>query len=332
MTAGLGTGDGLAIPRPQCSDVSPSEQIVGRSEELLDALALARRVAATDLPVLIVGETGTGKELVAQLVHHASGRKGPMVSIDCGALPEELGESLLFGHRRGAFTGAVQQTDGLIASAEDGTLFMDELSNLSLGGQAMLLRAIETRHIRRLGDARSRAASFRLVATAQDSLTDLLQGGRFRADLMQRVSGVLIRLPSLRERGNDVAVLAHHFASQHGLSLQADACRDLVRCDWPGNVRELRATVARCALFSAGDEIGREAVRLALTTGPASLVKGCSAVGDPAEAAELRALCSEFGGDADRIAAALNVSRATLYRRLRARRLRLREFRVEASA
>lgn len=320
------------VGRPAGHRNGDAGEIVGRSPALLESIALAKRVGTTDLPVLIVGETGTGKELIAELIHEASRRRGPFVPIDCGALPEGLGESLLFGHRRGAFTGAVHQTDGLIMSAENGTLFMDELGSLSLGGQAMLLRALETKQIRRLGDLRARPATFRLVATAHDDLPDLLRSGRFRPDLLQRVSGVLIRLPSLRERGGDIEVLAHHFARAHGLHVHADATALLSERAWPGNVRELKATVARCALFATGTEIREQDVQLALENGPASVADRRAAPPEPAGVAELRALYREHGGDAARMAAALGVSRSTVYRRFRAANLHPSELRADVVA
>ncbi len=306
-------------------------EIIGSSPGIVAALARARQVAPTDLPVLIVGETGTGKELLARLVHQASGRPGPLVDVDCGALPDELIESLLFGHRRGAFTGAVEHSRGLIPEAHQGTLFMDELGSLSPRGQAKLLRVLETGAVRRVGEAGSHVVDFRLVATAQVELSDLIRSGHFRQDLMQRVSGVVIRLPSLGDRGNDVPLLARHFAQSEGLSMDDEAVSILARREWPGNIRELKWMVARSVLCAADGRIGKAAVEIALEMGPrqrTALEDVRAPVGD---AMHLRALCREHSGDPDEVARAMGISRSTLYRRVRQAGLDLRAFKRSAA-
>jgi len=303
--------------------------IVGSCPAIRAAVELARRAAPTDMPVLIIGETGTGKELLAHLVHHGGARTGRLVAVDCGALPDELVESLLFGHRRGAFTGAVEHSPGLMAEAEAGTLFMDELGSLSLRGQSKLLRALETGDIRRVGESKVRRVNFRLVATAQRGLSEMVEQGRFRGDLVQRLAGVVIQLPRLRDRGEDVALLAHHFADREGLSLEPDALSLLTRREWPGNVRELRWTMARCALFADDGVVSSHTVGAALEIGPAQLEAGARANGRHREI-ELRAVCEAHRGDAAEVARALGIGRSTLYRRLNRAGLRLRTFRARA--
>jgi len=304
-----------------------SVEIIGSSPAVVSAVALARHAAITDIPVLIVGETGTGKELLARLVHHASGRAGDLVAVDCGALPEDLMESLLFGHRRGAFTGAVEHSRGLICDADQGTLFMDELGSLSHRGQSKLLRVLETGVVRRVGESRSQMVGFRLVATAQKGLGDRVREGTFREDLMQRVAGIVIRLPSLRERGNDVSMLARHFAVTAGAELEDAAVELLSQRAWPGNVRELKWTVTRGALFAKEGRIDEAAINMALKMGPDQLdADGTHRAGE-VDVLALRTLCKTHGGDADRVAQAMGVGRSTLYRHLRRAGISLHDFR-----
>jgi len=303
-----------------------SPRIVGRSPALLAAIDLARRIAPTDIPTLIVGETGTGKELLAQLIHAESERSGSLVDVDCGAIPEGLIESVLFGHRRGAFTGAVTESRGLIAESADGTLLLDELSSLPAWAQPKLLRALETGAVRRVGDARSRRVRFRIVATAQHSIGELVRKGRFRGDLVQRVAGIVIRLPSLRDRLGDVPLLAEHFARERGVAMTSDCGEFLSTQDWPGNVRQLQWMITRAAFLCSAGTIDGAALRAAAETGlqplvaaePSGLADGIS---------ELRALCRECMGDPDEIALAMGIGRSTLYRKLREAGLTLRRFR-----
>jgi DNA-binding NtrC family response regulator len=319
-----------------CGDVQPeivphvagrgtALPIVGRSPALLAALDTARRLAATSLPILIVGETGTGKELIARYVHQASGRQGPLVDVDCGALPDDLMEALLFGHRRGAFTGAVDHHEGIIENADGGTLFLDELGSLPLRGQAKLLRVLETGEIRRVGATRTRSVDVRVVSTMQEDASKLLADGLFRPDLMQRVAGAVIRVPPLSERPDDVVPLARHFSASSNRRLEPDA--EALLCDrpWPGNVRELRWTIERAALFAVDGGIGSAAVAEALEIGPGMLLGEQSAPRN-GRITELRAACRRYRGDADRVAAALGIGRSTLYRWLREARLELRTF------
>jgi transcriptional regulator with PAS, ATPase and Fis domain len=305
--------------------------IIGSSPAVVTAVSMARKAASTDIPVLIVGETGTGKELLARLVHEESGRSGSLVAVDCGALPDELIESLLFGHRRGSFTGAVDNSRGLIAEADYGTLFMDELSSLSLRGQSKLLRVLETGAVRRVGDARSEVVGFRLVSTAQIGVAEMVGQGTFRDDLMQRVAGLVIRLPSLRERAEDIGLLAGHFASAEGLEMADEALALLSEREWPGNVRELKWMVARSALFATDGRIDAAAVDTALQMGPSQLISQVEEK-PGIDTMRLRALCETHSGDADEVARAMGIGRSTLYRRLRSAGLSLNSFRRRAAS
>nr|WP_249146248.1 sigma-54 dependent transcriptional regulator [Bradyrhizobium diazoefficiens] len=214
-------------------------------------------------PVLILGETGTGRELVARALHFGGPRaKQPFVSINCAALPEQLVESELFGHERGAFTGASEKKIGLFQAAEGGTLFLDEIGELPLPQQAKLLKAIEDKAIRPLGSVRDRALNVRFVAATNAALEERSRQAEFRGDLLYRLNTITIDVPPLRKRGDDIVMLAEHFMTEcqrrYGrarLSLAPEAKRALLQYPWPGNVRELRNVIEQACLMCARDLI-----------------------------------------------------------------------------
>ncbi|WP_431051648.1 sigma 54-interacting transcriptional regulator [Roseateles sp. L2-2] len=240
-----------------------SPQLVGRAPAFLQALSLIGRMARYDAPVLIVGETGTGKELAARAIHYQSERRdAPFVPLNCGAVPETLIESELFGCERGAFTDARQARSGLIAAAEGGTLFLDELDSLPLRAQVTLLRFLQDYRYRPVGGTRECSGDVRVVAAASPRLHELLETGAFRDDLAFRLNVLLLEMPPLRDRPGDARVLAEHFiarhARQHALPPRALAagCIDwIARHAWPGNVRELDNRVQRALMLSDGDEL-----------------------------------------------------------------------------
>ena len=249
--------------------------IVGRSPRLTTALALAEKVARHPSTVLVTGESGTGKELVARYIHDASPRAAaPFVAVNCGAMPEALLESELFGHAKGAFTGATTERDGLFAEANGGTLFLDELGELPMPLQVKLLRALQEGEVRRVGDSVSRSVDVRLVAaTARDLEADVADG-KFRSDLYYRVNVVRIHLPALRERTEDVPELVRHFIDRFnrrlGLQVEgatAPAMRALMEYPWPGNVRELENVIERAMVLAEGSHLGVEQLP-ALSTAP----------------------------------------------------------------
>jgi two-component system response regulator AtoC len=240
--------------------------IVGRSPKLAQALALAGKVARHPSTALITGESGTGKELIARHIHDASPRAAnTFVAVNCGAIPEALLESELFGHTRGAFTGATAERQGLFEDADGGTLFLDELGDMPLPLQVKLLRALQEGEVRRVGDNASRTVDVRVVAaTARDLESDVAEG-RFRADLYYRVNVVRIHLPALRERTEDIPELVRHFIDRYNKRLglrvtgvTAAAMRALVEYPWPGNVRELENCVERAMVLTDGEQIGVE--------------------------------------------------------------------------
>lgn len=240
--------------------------MVGKSSVITEMLETMRKIAPTDATVLISGESGTGKELVARGVHQWSRRSSqPFVPVDCAALPENLLESELFGHERGAFTGAIASRPGLFELAHTGTLFLDEVAELPLPLQAKLLRALEARQVRRLGGRHVIEVDVRLVAATNRDLTKAMEAGLFREDLFYRLNVIPLHVPSLRERKEDIPLLAMHFlrhASPGGVTFpqgfSPQAILLLEGYPWPGNVRELKNAVERARALANSEDIGPE--------------------------------------------------------------------------
>ncbi len=240
------------------------EGLVGHSPAMRRVFDVLRQVAPTTATVLVLGESGTGKELIARALHNNSNRKdGPFVAVNCAALSEGLIESELFGHTKGAFTGAVSAKEGRIVYADGGTLFLDEVGDMPLSTQAKLLRVLETREVLPVGGNQTRKVDVRLVAATNRDLKAMAKRAEFREDLLFRLQVVTIDLPPLRERAGDVPMLVDHFiselASQHGRSVRGispEARTLLVRYDWPGNVRELRNVIENMVLLARGEVLG----------------------------------------------------------------------------
>ena len=237
-----------------CRRMERAETFVGQSNAVLDAIERASRAAALNRPVLVIGERGTGKELVAERLHHLSPRwAGPLVTMNCAALPENLIEAELFGHEAGSFTGAAKTRHGRFEEADGGTLFLDELATLSSPAQDRLLRAVEYGEITRIGASKPVSVDVRIVAATNEHLPTLVEQGRFRADLLDRLSFEVITLPPLRSRQGDVPLLAEHFGRRMAAELEwpnwpgfsPRAMAELEAYRWPGNVRELRNVVER---------------------------------------------------------------------------------------
>ncbi len=300
----------------------PKEGMIGRSAPFQQLCQMISRVAPSPSMVLIEGETGTGKELVASAVHKESGRTGPFVPVNCGAISSELIESELFGHLKGAFTGAQQAREGLFSYADGGTLFLDEISEMPLPLQAKLLRVLEEKTIRPVGGEREIAVDVRIVAATNRDLTKEKDEGRFRADLFYRLNVVTLLIPPLRERREDIVPLVEYFtqvlAGQLGLQdvpFDLSDFRELEAYSWPGNVRELKNMVERCLL------LGRF---------PSELLKpgksdNSSVAGYPvswtleeAEKDHIRKVLARSGENKTQAARILGVSRKTLTRKLHA--------------
>jgi transcriptional regulator with GAF, ATPase, and Fis domain len=236
------------------------DQLVTRSAKMRELCSIVRQVSSSDVSVLILGETGVGKELLAHAIHRHSGRsRRPLFTLNCAAIPENLVESELFGYQPGAFSGAVTSKPGLFEAANGSTLFLDEIGDLPRVAQAKLLRVLETGEVARLGSVRPARVDVRIVAATNRNLHANIAAGDFRADLFYRISGLTLTIPPLRERPEDIQALAEHFAarSPRGAAPQftADAMQALLRHDWPGNVRELRSVVERALLLTTDQRI-----------------------------------------------------------------------------
>lgn len=234
--------------------------IIGRSPKMQEIFSIISRIAKTTSTVLISGESGTGKELIARAIHYNSGRRGKFVSINCGALPETLLESELFGHERGAFTGAIREKKGLFHEADRGTIFLDEIGETSTAMQIKLLRVLQERVVRKVGSNVESPVEVRVIAATNRDLSDSIQKGTFREDLFYRINVIPITLPPLRQRREDIPLLVDHFIEKYSESLggpkkkiSSDAMRAVEKYHWPGNVRELENVVERMIALEASD-------------------------------------------------------------------------------
>jgi len=316
------------VAPPQAAD---DASLIGRSPPLLRMTSLLQRVAPTQTTVLLLGESGVGKEQVARYLHHYSSRAhGPFVVIDCAALGESLIERELFGHEKGSFTGASQRTRGLFEAAHGGTLFIDEIGELPLPLQARLLRALETGAIRRIGGTDYVKVDVRIVAATNRDLRQMVADGLFRQDLYYRLSAFPITVPPLRERKDDIPRLAEHFLSRmedadRHLPLSAEAIEALLAYDYPGNVRELRNVVERAAILACDDALSPAHVvfdeprRASVSPARRTVAAALPRERRPARATDddIAQALRECGGHRADAAARLGISERTLYRRLR---------------
>jgi len=313
--------------------------LIGDSTAMREAYRVIRRAGPTDANVLITGESGTGKELAARALHAESRRRsGPFIALNCSALPAELIESELFGHMRGAFTGAHRDREGLFEAANGGTLFLDEIGDFALPGQAKLLRVLEERQIVRVGATRPIATDVRVVAATHQPLDHLAAEGNFRADLLYRLRVVTLELPPLRERRADIPTLAAHFladlATRHGrtiTSLSEPVRRALLAYDWPGNVRELRNAIERAVVLAEGDTLELNDLPTQITGSAAPLRPAEAALAElPFAEARARAMeafdrsfliaaLERHGGNVSQTARALDLHRQSLQKLLRRR-------------
>ncbi|MDQ2644003.1 MAG: sigma-54 dependent transcriptional regulator [Myxococcota bacterium] len=306
------------------------EDILAKSGSMQDIFRTIAKIADYKTTVLVTGESGTGKELVARAVHRRSSRRGgPFVAVNCGAIPENLLESELFGHKKGAFTDAVQDRRGLFEEAHTGTLFLDEIGELPLGLQVKLLRVLEDEKIRRLGEARDLQVDVRIVAATHRDVAAETKAGRFREDLFYRLNVLHIHVPPLRERRDDVPLLIEHFVAKNNTRLgtgirgiDTEARRLLYEYAWPGNVRELENTIERAMVLAEGEQIvaadlperireARDAVQLHLASGELSVKKTMRVI----EEILIRRALQKTKGNRTRAAEVLEIShRALLYK------------------
>ena len=306
------------------------EQILAKSSNMQDIFRTISKIADYKTTVLITGESGVGKELVARAIHQRSSRRGgPFVAVNCGAIPENLLESELFGHKKGAFTDAVQDRRGLFEEASTGTLFLDEIGELPLGLQVKLLRVLEDEKIRRLGETRDLKVDVRIIAATHRDLMAETKAGRFREDLFYRLNVLPIHVPPLRERREDIPLLIDHFTTRNNTrlgttvrGLDTEARRLLYEYPWPGNVRELENTIERAMVLCESDQItapdlpervreARDPIQMQLTSGELSVKKTVRVI----EEVLIRRALQKTKGNRTRAAEVLEIShRALLYK------------------
>jgi two-component system response regulator HydG len=302
---------------------------IGTSRGFLEVLELAETVAPTDSTILLSGESGTGKEVLARYVHTLSGRAdGPFFSINCGALPESLLESELFGHVKGSFTGAVKDKEGLLVAARGGTFFLDEIGEMTPALQVKLLRALQEREVIPVGATEAVAVDVRIIAATNRDLEEEIRRGAFRSDLYYRLNVIALHLPPLKERREDIPLLAHHFLTRLGEkdpesgvpTLSEEARGALLEYDWPGNVRELENALERAAVVSEGGEIRTEHLPERVIEPPmARLVDEEPPANPPMEVIErayIEWVLRAEGGNKSRAAEVLGIDPSTLYRKL----------------
>ncbi|MCA1664369.1 MAG: sigma 54-interacting transcriptional regulator [Myxococcales bacterium] len=339
--APLAIGEGFHIGKFSFVVVRAPRALARSTQHAADALVVAdpkaaaagsliADIALTGMNALVLGETGVGKEVLADTLHRLSRRQGAFVRVNCAAIAPALIESELFGHEKGAFTGAAQSRVGLLEAAEHGTVFLDEVGELPLVAQAKLLRAIETREVTRVGGVRPIALDVRFVAATNRDLASEVAAGQFRSDLYFRLNGVTLLIPPLRERRDQIGPLALGFLAaalaQRGSTrtpqLAADALAHLRAYDWPGNVRELKAVVERAVVLARGGEVRTEQLTLGRRSSPARVEAAPAADGlglDPGERderARIVAALAECNGNQTRAAKRLGISRATLVNKL----------------
>ena len=310
------------------------ENIIAESPAMRRVCEIISRVARTDATILITGESGTGKELVAQAIHAHSARRGrKFLPINCAALPEPLLESEMFGHVKGAFTGATSSKEGLFEAASGGTIFLDEIGSMPAGVQAKLLRVLQDRQVRKVGSNESTAVDVRVIAATNDKLENMIAEQRFREDLYYRLSVIPIEIAPLRDRREDILPMVRHFIRSEirdhkelpGISPEAELSFE--RYDWPGNVRELQNAVRHVLAFASNGMIKREDLPAKVIDATVSLGPEPSATGDlkgyslrhflrAKEREYLGRVLESFQGDKEKTAKALNISLATLYRKL----------------
>jgi len=268
-------------PDGGATNITPGPRLIGRSQAMQQLREMIARVARSQAPVHIYGESGTGKELVARLIHDSGARsEGPFVAVNCGAIPTELMESELFGHKRGSFTGAVADKKGLVQSAEGGTLFLDEVADLPLHMQVKLLRVVQEKTVRPVGESREETVDVRILSATHKNLAQLVAEGRFREDLFYRINVIEMRVPCLRERPEDVPILAESILARLGHRMKTEtpqltpeAMQILTSYNFPGNVRELENVLERAVTLCAGGVITAENIRVRTAVRPVPEVR-----------------------------------------------------------
>jgi DNA-binding NtrC family response regulator len=297
------------------------KELIGKSKIFTDVLKLVEKIAKTDSTVLVAGESGTGKELIAREIHLKSPRKGEFVSINCGALPETLLESELFGHKKGSFTDAYRDKDGLFKVANAGSLFLDEISETSPAIQVKLLRVLQEKEVVPIGGTKPIKVDVRLIASTNQDLRELVKKGKFREDLYFRINVIPVRVPPLRERKSDIKILVDHFLKMYckrfNLSLKKispDSLKILSDYDWPGNIRELENVIERAVVLGEKKEIGPDDLPM-LASSPAIAPKKSIKA---AELGRIMEVLEETNWNKSKAAKILGIHLSTLYRKMEA--------------
>ncbi len=306
--------------------VGEAPRMIGRSAVFQHAIQQASQVARSDVAVLLSGESGTGKELLAAHIHRESPvGSGPFIKVNCAAIPTELIESELFGHEKGAFTGAASMRRGKFELADGGTIFLDEVGDLYDASQAKLLRILQDGELQRVGGEQPIRVSVRVVSATNRRLDELIAAGKFREDLFYRLSVVPIRVPALRERVEDIGELVTYFLGEfcarnnfRRREIDADVIAVLERYHWPGNVRELRNAVERMAILTTGDRITAHAIPLEIRQSPARSGNNLQDVRDTAERERIRQALDQAGWNVAGAARLLGTERTSLHKRIRA--------------
>jgi DNA-binding NtrC family response regulator len=314
------------VLRQQLSQQFGSHEFVGVSPQILGVFELLEKVIPTRSNILILGDSGTGKGLVAEVVHCNSQRKDkPFISINCSAIPENLLESELFGYRKGAFTGAVSDKKGLITMADQGTLFLDEIGDMPLGLQAKILKVLETGEVYPIGETKPKYADIRLVAATNKNLEEQIERGLFREDLYYRLNVIEVKIPALRERRDDIDVLARHFVDKYSrennkkvAGITGEAMEILLNYPWPGNIRELRNVIERAVVLAGSSEIGVGELPDRLKTARSGkAVQTLKAKLEYYEEKIIKDALQAHGWNKEEVAGELDVDLATLYRKIK---------------
>ncbi len=301
----------------------PAQPLIGESEAMKQVMTVVKKVAATDANILIVGENGTGKELIAREIHQHSLRKNEvMMNVDMGAITETLFESELFGHTKGAFTDAKEERAGKFEAAHKGTLFLDEIGNLPLAFQAKLLVVLQSRKIVKLGSNKPIPVDIRLITATNMDLSKMISEGLFREDLLYRINTITIEVPPLRERGNDVVLLAEFYLEKYGskynkpgIKLTRKAAAKLLRHSWPGNVRELQHSIEKAVILADNDHLTEESFALQAPKSSASHLHNKTI--EEMEKEMIQAAIQKENGNMSAVARNLGISRPTLYKKLK---------------
>ncbi len=316
------------------------ENLIGYDGGLQSVIFIARKAAASDIPILITGETGTGKEVFSKAIHGESARTGkPFIAVNCGAIPAQLVESTLFGHEKGAFTGATEKTVGKFREAEGGTIFLDEVGELPLDAQVKLLRVLQQKEVEPVGAAKPIPINVRIISATNRNLEQEIAAGNFREDLFFRLNVLNIKLPALRDRKEDIPSLAYHFVerfcSQEGgipKEITQDTLNDLMQFDWPGNIRQLENAINRAMVISDGNVLNMDSNLTALTTNQNKAVKpqassnnaldiithdGVFKTMDAIEQAAMAIALEHFDHNITQAAKALGMAKSTFYKKMK---------------